>query len=105
MTAVLAAQTSDCSWMSVADGAVVDGPSKADALVNQERDWLSSGLNLATVGTPLVAADDQVVVQTHATFTSAPSAGGTGEITYTLRDDGSGLKVSSVVFVMTSSNG
>lgn len=105
MTAVLAAQTSDSSWMSVAEGSVVDGPYKADALASQERDWLSSGLNLATVGTPLVAGDDQVVVQTHATFTQEPSAGGSGAITYTLRDDGSGLKVSSVVFTMTGTNG
>ena len=104
MTAVKAAQTSGNSWMSLANGSIVDGPYTAAALVTQETDWLSSGLNLATVGTPLVSSDSQVVVQTHATFRTDPSAGGTGAITYTLRDEGSGLKVSDVVFVVTSSN-
>jgi ketosteroid isomerase-like protein len=104
MTAVKAAQTSDNSWMSVANGSVVDGPYKAEAQVTHEIDWLSSGLNLATVGTPLVSSDIQVVVQAHATFRSDPSAGGSGAITYTLRNAGSGLKVSSAVFVVTSSN-
>jgi len=104
MTAVKAAQTSDSSWLSVANGAVVDGPYQAEALVTQETDWLSSGLNLATIGTPLVSSDSQVVVQTHATFTTDPSMGGSGAATYTLRDEGSGLKVSNVVFVVTSSN-
>ena len=104
MTAVKAAQTSDNSWMTVANGSVVDGPYKAEALVTQESDWLSEGLNLATVGDPLVSSDSQVVVQTNATFRTDSSAGGSGAITYTLRDDGSGLRVSNVVFVATSSN-
>jgi len=47
-------------------------------------------------------AGEGVVVQTHAIFSGAPSAGGGGAITYTLRDDGNGLKVASVVFVMNS---
>ena len=49
--------------------------------------------------------DIEVVVQTHATFSSSTTAGGSGAITYTLRDDGHGLKVSSAVFVLTSANG
>jgi ketosteroid isomerase-like protein len=104
VTAVTAAQTADATWVSIAGGQVVDGPYLSDALVTQEKDWMSSGLNLATLGTPLVSNDTQVVVATHATFSSEPAAGGGGSITYTLRDDGSGLKVASVTFVMNSSN-
>jgi len=104
MTAVKAAQTPDNSWMTVVNGAVFDGPYQAEALVTQEADWLSSGLNLATIGTPLVFSDTQVVVQTHATFSTDPTRGGSGAVTYTLRNAGSGLKVSSAVFVVTSSN-
>lgn len=104
ITAVTAAQTADAAWVSIAGGQVVDGPYLSDALVTQERDWMSSGLDLATLGTPLVSNDTQVVVATHATFSSEPGAGGGGSITYTLRDDGSGLKVASATFVVNSSN-
>ena len=104
MAAVKAAQTIDATWVSVAGGAVVDGPYAGQALVDQETSWISEGLTLETLGTPLVSSDQQVVVPTHATF-SDPTAGGGGAVTYTLEDQGHGLKVVSAVFVVDSANG
>lgn len=104
-TALTAASTADCTWLSVAGGAVVDGPYTGDALATAVKDWFDGGIALETIGQPDVSSDIEVVVQTHATFSSSTTAGGSGAITYTLRDDGHGLKVSSAVFVLTSANG
>lgn len=103
-TAVAAASTSDCTWISIGGGVVVDGPYTGDALTAAVKDWVDAGIDLETIGTPAVSGDTQVVVQTHATFSSEPTAGGSGAITYTVRDDGDGLKVASAVFVLTSGN-
>jgi ketosteroid isomerase-like protein len=101
--AVKAAQTIDATWVSVAGGTVVDGPYAGQALVDQGSSWISEGIRLETVGTPLASSDQQVVVQTHATF-SEPTAGGGGAVTYTLEDQGHGLTVVSAVFVVDSAN-
>lgn len=105
LDAVKAAQTTDNTWISVGGGTVVDGPTTGSSLVSSEQDWFSAGLALTGTSTPYATSDSTVVIATRATFSSEPTAGGAGTIVYTLRDDGSGLKVSSVTFVMTSSNG
>ena len=111
--AVEAAQTPDNVWLSVTNGATIDGPYSGEVLVaNVERDWLYSELQLTPDGAPLVVSDSQVVVPTHATFNPTKAMSritlppfGSGAVTYTVRDDGSGLKVASVFSVMTGSNG
>jgi len=113
ISAVEAAQTPDNAWLSVTNGVMISGPYSGEVLVAYvEPDWLYSELQLTTAGAPLVVSDSQVVVPTHATFNPAKALSritippfGSGAVTYTVRDDGSGLKVASVFSVMTGSNG